>query len=93
MSSIGRRLSSLERRGAQASASTRCPECGDDPSEAMGTVQMRMTFEGDDDASTGPVSCGTCGRALVMRLTFDDAVVSLVDRDVDSDSKDLQDTG
>jgi hypothetical protein len=88
MSSIGRRLASLERRGAQASASTRCPECGDDPSDAMGTVQMRMTFEGDENA--GPDHCGTCGRVVVMRLTFDDAVADLIDRD---DSKDLQDTG
>ncbi len=61
-----RRLRALER--VVLTADDCCPACGYAPGSRLNVVMSL-----GDEAIEGPDVCPTCGRPLVIRLTFDDA--------------------
>ena len=62
---LRRRLRALER--VVLTADDCCSACGYSPGFSLDVVMSL-----GDEAIKGPDVCPTCGRALVIRLTFDD---------------------
>lgn len=72
VSSIGRRVSALERRARKVVAvvASSCPACGRETSisDENGCQPMRLTFN-DGKEDTPP--CGVCGAPITTRLRLD----------------------